>query len=394
VTVTAPESSGEYVLEVDLVHELERWFGCEVRVPVSILDRAGVRKPEAPRQRLLPRLRAPVVRRRVACLGSEAAFETTQRALAAHGVPIARVPARPRGIVLAGGTPIGRADVRLEIERAVDADPELGLFMLGPAVEDPDFHESGRPALLAELRRWGELLRRFERPSVRGERSRELLAGLGVDTDVVGDPALLVSEHVTVPADPRLVGVNLGAVGRIWGGDLELLLDQVAAFGRAMAGRGRRIRFVSIGERDLPLVEEAARRLGTRAEVLAPAGLDRTLRAIGECGVFVGQRVQAVVLSAGLSVPSVMLAYHPKCAEVHESVGLEEFTLRTDTLLVDDLVERVDELTSARERHCERLAEHVTILRGRLHRELDAVRTDLERPTDDAALLSPSRQPD
>jgi polysaccharide pyruvyl transferase WcaK-like protein len=89
-----------------------------------------------------------------------------------------------------------------------------------------------------------------------------------------------------------------------------------------------------------------------------------------------------------------MLAYHPKCAEVHESVGLEEFTLRTDTLLVDDLVERVDELTSARERHCERLAEHVTILRGRLHRELDAVRTDLERPTDDAALLSPSRQPD
>ena len=65
-----------------------------------------------------------------------------------------------------------------------------------------------------------------------------------------------------------------------------------------------------------------------------------------------------------------MLAYHPKCAGVHQFVGMEEFTLRTDTMLVEDLVDRGDELSSARERHGEALSEHVAVLRGRLHHEL------------------------
>ena len=35
--VTAPESPGDYVLELDLVHEFERWFECEARFPTAVI---------------------------------------------------------------------------------------------------------------------------------------------------------------------------------------------------------------------------------------------------------------------------------------------------------------------------------------------------------------------
>jgi hypothetical protein len=37
VIVTAPESPGDYVLELDLVHEFERWFECEARFPTAVI---------------------------------------------------------------------------------------------------------------------------------------------------------------------------------------------------------------------------------------------------------------------------------------------------------------------------------------------------------------------
>jgi hypothetical protein len=40
--VIGPETPGEYVLEVDLVHEGVRWFGCEARVPVRVEPREGL----------------------------------------------------------------------------------------------------------------------------------------------------------------------------------------------------------------------------------------------------------------------------------------------------------------------------------------------------------------
>jgi hypothetical protein len=41
VIVTAPESPGDFVLELDLVHEFERWFECKARFPTTVIDRVG-----------------------------------------------------------------------------------------------------------------------------------------------------------------------------------------------------------------------------------------------------------------------------------------------------------------------------------------------------------------
>jgi hypothetical protein len=42
-TVVAPGQPGDYVLEVDLVHELVRWFDCPARIPVRVQSRTRAR---------------------------------------------------------------------------------------------------------------------------------------------------------------------------------------------------------------------------------------------------------------------------------------------------------------------------------------------------------------
>jgi inositol phosphorylceramide mannosyltransferase catalytic subunit len=56
VDVVAPSLAGDYVLEVDLVHELVRWFGCERRVPVQVTRPVDL-PPEETRVRETPPLK-------------------------------------------------------------------------------------------------------------------------------------------------------------------------------------------------------------------------------------------------------------------------------------------------------------------------------------------------
>ena len=385
VIVTAPESPGDYVLELDLVHEFERWFHCEARFPTAVIDRIGgwkapSKKTGAPQLRSVSRdgRLAYLSPQRSGHLGDAATFEVCRRALPDFGADGATpAPVQPLAVLLGGGTPIGRAGYREAIERLLETDPLLRLFMLGLAVEDPLFYEDDRDDLLAELDRWTELLGRVERPTVRGVRSQELLSDLGVTAEVVGDPALLLAGKRVAEGDPQLVGVNLAVAERIWGKDPELLLDQVADFGRTMIDRGRRLRLVPLWSVDVPYMREAARRLGKEVELCEPSSLEDAVHSIAGCGVFVGQRVQSVAISSSLLIPSVMLAYHPKCAEFQAAVGMEDFTLRTDTLLLEDIVDRVEALSAESSRHRERLASSVKTLRERLLRELSAIQADV-----------------
>jgi len=389
VIVTAPDSPGDYVLELDLVHEFERWFECEARFPTAVIDRVGPwRLPRdklgaahlsvlSRKRLLLGRLRpgsksaglAYLARRRPGHLGEQARLEACRRELS--GV-------YTNALVVGGGTLIGHADVREAIARRLEADPAVPLFMLGSGVEDPLFHEDDRANVLEELDRWVEILRRFERLTVRGERSRELLGELGLGADAVGDPVLLVAEDRGAVADPRVLGVNLVVADRIWGNDPELLLDQIAEFGQTMVKRGLRLRFVPLWANEVPYMREVARRTGEEVELIEPSRLETTLEAIAGCGTFVGQSASSVAFASALMIPSVMLAYHPKCVELHASVGMEDFTLRTDSLLVEDLVDRVDYLREGSSQHRLPLAEHVDGMRIRLRGELDAIRSDLE----------------
>jgi polysaccharide pyruvyl transferase WcaK-like protein len=273
-----------------------------------------------------------------------------------------------RAIALGGGTLIGRHAYREAFERLSAAAPSAPAFMLGTGVEDPAFHGDSEPEMRAELERWAELLGRFVSVDVRGPRSRELLAELGVESTVVGDPALLLGdERESAPPGGRLLGVNLSLSMDIWGARPDAFLDAVASGLEPLVRAGWRLRFVPLWPPDADSARALQERLGVEVEVAEGyLSLPALLESLRECRAFVGQKLHSVILASAVQVPSVMLEYHPKCRDFQRSIERERWTLRTDALSGEELAEMVEEIDADCESQRRQVFEAVSGLRGRL----------------------------
>lgn len=323
-------------------------------------------------------------------LGDDAIFEACRRELA--GARVVRLPRAPtlarlstlagRPIfeagLLGGGTVVGWPNYRSSIDRLRRLGGPVPMFALGVGVLDPDFDYGPlAPDLRDELRRWGDVLGRFARVSVRGRRSQELLASVGVEARVVGDTALLLADEQprTEEVESGLLGINVGVARSIWGRDPERVLREVVAFGRDARRRGWRLRLFSVWPGDDEVVARAASALGTTDVVDGWRDLGRALAALRECQVFVGMKLHSVVLASAVHVPSLMLEYQPKCREFQESLGREQWSVRADRVRASGLAERVHELAEGWLAHREALTAAVGALRGSLRAEVGAIAT-------------------
>jgi polysaccharide pyruvyl transferase WcaK-like protein len=295
----------------------------------------------------------------------------------------ARRLAAARAIALGGGTLIGRHAYREALERLSAVAPDAPAVMLGTGVEDPAFHGAAEEEMRAELRRWAGPLARFASVDVRGPRSSELLAEVGVESTVVGDPALLLGdEELHDPPDARVLGVNLSVSMEIWGARPDALLDSVATALDELGDAGWRLRFVPLWPADVESATALQRRLRHPLEVVERfLSLPDLLAALRTCRAFVGQKLHAVILAAAVHVPAVMLEYHPKCRDFQRSVDRERWTLRTDAATSDALLELVTEIEADLQSQRRQLFDAVTDLRGRLRasaqRSLAALPPDL-----------------
>jgi hypothetical protein len=273
-----------------------------------------------------------------------------------------------RGVMLGGGTLIGWPGYRRTLERLLFRYSDLPAFMLGTGVEDPtsyhryralvrslaeadesdsDSHPKTKDDLLErELERWVPLFQRFTKVTVRGDRSREILRSFGVESEAVGDPALLLAD--VVPQDPRpsrVLGLNIGVSNMQWSSDPNAYLNEIVRFGRVMIERGWKIRVFPVWNKDLPMTRQVIDGLGSKAEVFEDfLDLEKFLAALRSCRVFVGQKLHSVVLAACVHVPSVMLAYHPKCVEFQHSIGRGDFTVATEGLKAEDVLAKAEDL--------------------------------------------------
>ena len=280
----------------------------------------------------------------------------------------ARRLASTRAIALGGGTLIGRHDYRETFDSLSVAAPKAPAVMLGTGVEDPAFHGAAEGEMRAELERWAGMLARFVSVDVRGPRSRELLAEVGVESNVVGDPALLLGdEDLHEPAEARVLGVNLSVSMDMWGARPDALLDSVAAALDELGDAGWRLRFVPLWPADVESAAALQGRLRHRLEVVERfLSLPDLLASLRTCRAFVGQKLHAVILAAAVHVPAVMLEYHPKCRDFQRSVDRERWTIRTDAATSDALIGMVGEIDADLETQRRELFEAVTDLRGRL----------------------------
>lgn len=297
-------------------------------------------------------------------LGDEAMLSAHQQLLAPWDVR--QVPNLPRNPVLAavgragafgavclgGGTLIFNGHFRETLGALLDAAPHAPRTMLSVGVEDPTYAVGRRARTGEEPALWAPILRRFPTVRVRGPRSAATLADVGIEAQVVGDPALALAlpeglpdplAGGPAPRDGGVVGINVGITDDLWGQDEEGLLAHVRELARSLVARGAEVRLISTTTEDTAPLERLAAEVP--GAVAPPAcDLDTVLRALAGCDVLVGEKLHALVLAARVGVPGIAMEYRPKCRDFQQSVGRERYTLRTDELTAGSLLELVDEV--------------------------------------------------
>lgn len=135
---------------------------------------------------------------------------------------------------------------------------------------------------------------------VRDRASLETLRGLGLQGELGGDPALLLTPGAGVqPGDAVLLAPR---------GDVQ---DATAGLRQTVAGlRAAGVRTVALSLH--PHVDDGAARSLGADELISTSDPVRALDSIAACRAVVGVRLHAVILAAAAGVPFVGVAYDPK----------------------------------------------------------------------------------
>ncbi|MGY4708744.1 polysaccharide pyruvyl transferase family protein [Mycolicibacterium sp. CBM1] len=281
---------------------------------------------------------------------------------------------RPSTLVMGGGTLVGVRYFRLLLRLGLAVTNNNGRYAIGVGVQDPSYVGRGSGSANGELHRWRPLLSGFDSVSVRGPRSAELLADLGLTVQVTGDPALILPRP-EAPVEDGLVGVNLGYGDDLWGHDPANVAEQVAVAVRELAGRGHRFSGILMNPGDRKWLEVAF--AGLDAEILQPSDAAGAARELARCSVAIVSRLHAGILAALSDTPVVSLEYQPKCRDFALSIDDERSLIRTDRVTGTAVVDRVlDSLADAATIRATKRAA-VDRLRDQLRSEYGALRRQL-----------------
>jgi polysaccharide pyruvyl transferase WcaK-like protein len=265
-------------------------------------------------------------------------------------------------VFLGGGTLINWRGYYDRFENALNQGIPGVVF--GTGVLDPSFWQQQHSGVdyHQSMQEWVNLLRRAQLVTVRGPQSAALLDGYGLkDVQIIGDPALSVSMPRRAAGNEQtgLVGFNLGSHGPIWGNQGKLNIVALATL-KILLKQGRRIEFVPMHPNDLEIARAIRRELGGKISIWRNFhDIPQTLSRFRDYDFLIGERLHSLVFAAAAGVPVVALEYRPKVSDFMESLDLRWFSLRTDIVTVDSILERTARITDEYSLYQARLSEKV-----------------------------------
>src|SRR4030065_1178751 len=219
--------------------------------------------------------------------------------------------------------------------------PNLYNYVFGVGVRElafsPDFYQKG---VVEKTRRFN-----FRLLGVRGEQSKQTLQEWGIESEVVGDPCLLLEPRSQKMRKQNLIGINLSSFKAIWGHRADKIVSEGIKICNSLRKKGYSIILIPFREEDPPALREISRVTGVPVfdrgnDVLG------TLDLIASCKVLIGELLPSTSFSAAAYTPFVMLSYQTKCIDFVDTVGFGRYAIRTDEVTCEKVVDLMEDLMS------------------------------------------------
>ncbi len=187
------------------------------------------------------------------------------------------------------------------------------------------------------LIQWKPILEQCSYIGVRGPLSVEVLANIGIKSEIIGDPACSwVQDTAFYTPKEKKIGICIGCTQRYFLHDKMKILGDVL-FNKQKEGWS--IEFFIINPGDFMLTKQFIKksRLTHNGIHTIYENTQLYLDAVKHMKLFAGTRLHSVILAMCAGVPSLMIEYAPKNYEFMLSVGMEKYSITmteiTETLL-------------------------------------------------------------
>ena len=210
---------------------------------------------------------------------------------------------------------------------------------LGAGIMPPEFFK--QPQWVIDF--WvNEILSKMRFIGVRGNQSKSILERYGINSTVIGDPALWIPDEFVGEYNPAntTIGINWGKSGYSYGHkkDSRTYFEQTIF---VLSKNFHGLKFFAVCQKDIEFFLSLDISLREKLELVKTIEPKAFAEHISECKFFVGMKLHSVLLSLMAGVPSIMVSYQPKCDEVMDELGLSEYSLRLDAFKVDILLQRI-----------------------------------------------------
>ena len=268
----------------------------------------------------------------------------------------------PSSVLLGGGTLLGRPSWRRIIEQGVNALKGVPWLGIGLGVESPEFRGLAGQDYSEEIYQWREVLSRFHSITVRGPHSQEILARVGIDARVTGDPALRLPDYLPPSrVEPGRICISVASPEDRWpGGDPN---EALAGLVKALVAKGWEPSLVVFDRVDRPAAESLAAELGETVSLVdVSSSVEDAVRIVSSCQLTVAYRLHAGVIAAAYGRPFACIAYRPKVLDFAASIGWDEFALPVEGLAAGHLLDLVDHLEAGATLYTQRIRTSVDLL--------------------------------
>lgn len=228
----------------------------------------------------------------------------------------------------------------------------VGVSFLGTGLAFLPEQVEGRSS---SFERWSEVLARAENVYLRGPQSVALAQRMCGRGEEFGDFAFLLHDPHGTVCDHRqrdaIVGVNLG----LCLGDQEDFEKKASRVVQSLAHEFLVV-FHAVVESDIPVIHRVIARSGLgdssfriEADFFDPFSF---MAKVNNYRAFIGLKLHAAGLALISGVPSLFIAYQPKCADFVAPLGDGSDLLIQLPLDVDEVVTKVGELFNDPRRYC------------------------------------------